>query len=646
MAKIGRNTATAGLARRRRTFHPGGTALVLCLLAAAPLQAQDQSAAGAETAAPAAAAANVITAAAIGVFDAVKYPDDFAHLDYVNPEAPKGGEISEWAFGGFDSFNPYTIKGRAAALSTVMLEPLMTGTADEIGSAYCLLCQSIEYPEDRSWVVFTLRPEAKFSDGTPVTAEDVLFSYETFRDKGLSSFRAVISQQVESAEVVGPGKIRFTFKPDYPKRDLIQSVGSLDVFSKADFERNHRNLEDTSVTPYIGSGPYMFDSMDIGRRVVWKRNPDYWGKDLPINIGRYNFDRIRIEYFGDYDAAFEGFKGGIYTFRNEASSLIWATRYDFPAVKNGAVVKAELHDGSIASGQGFILNLRREKFQDARVREALGLMFNFEWSNKTLFYGLYSRVNSFWENSDLAATGTPSAEELALLEPLADKLPPGVLTEDAVMAPVSGESQLDRGNMRRAAKLLDEAGWTAGADGMRRNARGETLRVEFLNDSQTFDRVINPYVENLRRLGVDALMTRVDDAQMTNRERSHDFDILTGALGQDYLPGGGLQQYFGSGSTEDAFNKMGLQSEAVDALIPRIEGATTKQEMTVAVHALDRVLRAYRFWVPQWYKNAHTVAYYDMYEHPETLPPYSLGELDFWWYNAEKAEKLKAAGAF
>lgn len=587
----------------------------------------------------------VITAHGISTFGDLRYAADFAHLDYVNPDAPKGGEIAEWTSGGFDSMNPYTVKGRAAALSTIMLESLMERTADEVDAAYCLLCETIDYPEDRSWVVFNLRPEAVFSDGSPVTADDVLFSYETLRDKGLSSFRAVIAQQIEAAEVLGPKTIKFTFKADFPKRDLIQAIGGLPVFSKADFETKARDLEATTLEPYLGSGPYLYESMDIGTRITYRRNPDYWGKDLPLNRGRHNFDRIRIEYFGDYDAAFEGFKGGAYTFRNEASSLIWATRYDFPAVQNGWVKKAELHNGDVASGQAFIFNLRREKFQDPRVREAIGLMFNFEWSNASLFYGLYARINSFWENSEMAATGLPSDAERALLEPLKDLLPPGVLDQEPVMAPVSGERQLDRRNLRKAAALLDEAGWIVGDDGIRRNDKGETLKVEFLNDSQTFDRVFNPYVENLRALGIDASLNRVDDAQMTNRTRSHDFDIITGNLGGSLTPGSELQQTFGSKSVDDIFNLMGLQSEAVDRLIAVIEGAKSREELNVAVRALDRVLRADRFWVPQWFKDKHTVAYYDMYEHPETLPPYALGELDFWWYNAEKAAALKAAGA-
>jgi microcin C transport system substrate-binding protein len=307
-----------------------------------------------------------------------------------------------------------------------------------------------------------------------------------------------------------------------------------------------------------------------------------------------------------------------------------------------------LPDGTIATGQSFIFNLRRAKFQDPRVREAIALMFNFEWSNEALFYGLYDRINSFWENSELAAEGLPSPEELALLEPLADILPPGVLGAEPVNAPVSTTRQLDRANLRRASALLDEAGWTVGDDGLRRNAQGRLLSVEFLNDSQSFERLINPYVENLRALGVDAVHTRVDSAQATNRERppEYDFDIITHQMPMSYIPGAGLRQYFGSASADDSvFNKMGLRSEAVDRLIAAVEAAETPEQLEPAVKALDRVLRAERFWVPQWYKAAHTVAYFDMYRYPDPLPPYALGTLDFWWWDAEAAAELEAAGA-
>ncbi len=593
------------------------------------------------------AAAGTIVAHGVSTFGDLALPADFPHLRYVNPDAPKGGEMSQWAPGGFDSYNPYTIKGRAAALSTVMLESLLTAPADEIGAAYCLLCETVEYPPSRDWAIFTLREGIRFSDGTPMTSADVLFSYEQLRDKGLSSFRAVIAQMVAKAEVLDDRRVRFTFTPDYPRRDVIQAAGGLPIFSKADLEADHRDLGESSNLPYVGSGPYLFDRADIGRSVSWKRNPDYWGANLPINIGRNNFDRIRIEYFGDYESAFEAFKAGEYRFRNEASSIIWATRYDFPAFTQGWVKKEELADGNVANGQAWAINLRRPQFQDVRVREALGLLFNFEWANQTLFYGLYERVKGFWDNSPLSASGLPTPGELALLEPLRADLPEAVFTADAFVPPVSGERQLDRGNLRRAAQLLDAAGWVipeGARDGLRRKD-GQTLRVQILNESQTFDRVINPYVQNLRAAGIDAVHERVDDAQLEDRKRNHDFDLINVHMGQDMIPGAGLQQYFGSKATGDVFNAMGLANPAVDALITQVEAATTQDELTTRVHALDRVLRALHFWVPQWFKGKHTVAYWDMYAHPETLPPYSLGELDFWWYDADKAAKLKEAGA-
>ena len=578
--------------------------------------------------------------------DPPKYAADFAHLDYVNPDAPKGGEISIATYGTFDSFNPYTEKGVAAALATIGYEDMMTGTADEIGALYCLICETIEYPADKSWVIFNMRPEARFSDGTPMTADDVLFTYDLFLKDGLPSFSTVLGQFVEKAEVLDAHRVKYTFKADSPVRDRIQIAGGMLVVSKKWFTETGARLDESRDDPGVGSGPYMLDSFKANQRVSYKRNPDYWGKDLPINVGRNNFDRIRVEYFGDPTAAFEGFKSGAFTFRNENSSKNWATGYDFPALTKGWVIKAELADGNMANGQSFVFNLRREKFSDPRVREAIGLMFNFEWSNTTLFYGLYARINSFWENSDLAATGLPSPDELTLLEPLKDKIPPAVFTEDPVMAPVSGDKQLDRGNLRKASALLDEAGWEVGDDGMRRNAKGETLKVEFLEDDDAFSRVINPFVENLRKLGVDASLGIIDSAQYEDRTRKFDFDIITDQLPTGYEPGSGLRQYFGSEGVNDVFNTPGLADLAVDALITNVLNADTRAKLQPSVKALDRVLRALKFRVPQWYKNKHTVAYFDMYEHPETLPPFARGELDFWWYNADKAAALKAAGAF
>jgi microcin C transport system substrate-binding protein len=591
--------------------------------------------------------AETIKAHGISTFGPLKYAADFPHLEYVNPDAPQGGEMSIWGFGSFDTMNPYTVKGRAGGLSTVFYEKLLTETADEIGATYGLLAESLEYPEDRSEVIFNLRPEARFADGTPLTAEDVKFTVELFREKGLNSFRTQLKRKLESIEILGPHRIRFVFKKGIPTRDLPAEMGSLPVFSKAFYEANNQDLEQPSMLPMMGSGPYILDRVDEGKTLVYRKNPDYWGQGLPINIGRNNFETIRVEYFGDYGAAFEGFKGGIYHFRNEASSKIWATGYDFPAMTNGHVVKAELPHGEKGPNQSFIFNLRREKFSDPRVREAIGLMFNFEWSNETLFYGLYQRDSSFWANTDLAASGLPSAAELALLEPLADQLPEGVLTQEPFSYPDGSKRQLDRGALRRASALLEEAGWTVGDDGLRRNAAGEVLSLEILDDSPTFDRVLKPYVENLRALGIDARHERVDNAQMTRRERppEYDFDMISGFLTTGYEPGSELRQYFGAETANNsAFNKMGLASPVVDALIEHVVAAETQEDMKTAVRALDRVLRALKFSVPEWFKGAHTVAYYDMYGHPDPLPPYALGHLDFWWYDAAKAEKLRDAG--
>lgn len=587
-----------------------------------------------------------IIAHGISTFGDLKYPADFTHLDYVNPDAPKGGEMSLPSFGTFDSMNPYTSKGRAGALSSIFFEDIMVSTLDETGSLYCLLCESIEYPEGREWVIFTLRPEVAFSDGSPMTAEDVLFTYTILLEEGLPSFRAVLPQTIAGAEVLDDRRIRFDFEPASPIRDRIQTAGSLPVFSKAWFDENDAGLDESRLEPAVGSGPYILDRYDINQRIVYRRNPDYWGRDLPINAGRNNFDTIRIEYFGDSNAAFEGFKAGAYHFRQESSSKTWATGYDFPGIANGTVIKTELPDGNMASGQSFVMNLRREKFDDPRVREAIQLMFNFEWSNETLFYGLYDRINSFWENSELAATGTPTEGELAILRPLVEEglLDESILTESAVMAPTSGERQLDRGNLRRASALLDEAGWTVGADG-KRSKDGRTLSVEIIEDSPTFDRVINPYVQNLIALGIDAKYSRIDPAQYTDRTRKHDFDMFTDQFPMAYEPGAGLKQYFGTDGVNDSFNSAGISDPAVDRLIDVILRADTREALLPAVQSLDRVLRAKRFWVPQWYNNAYFVAYFDKYAHPDVLPPYSLGHLDIWWVDPDKEAALRAKGA-
>jgi len=593
---------------------------------------------------------NITVAHGFTNFGELKYAADFVHLDYVNPDAPKGGEISQWAPGTFDSFNPSSRKGVVAALATLPQEPVFTATADDPYGTYCYLCETIEYPDSRDWVIFNMRQDVYFSDGTPMTAEDFKFTFDMYGEQGISEYRNIIEGFIESVELLDTYRVKFTFTDEAPRRDILGIAGGTRVFSKAWFEKNEVRLDEASDVPFLGTGPYLLDSFDIGRRLVYKRDPNWWGADLPINIGRNNFETIRVEYFADSSAAFEGFKSGAYTFRAENSSKEWATGYNFPALESGYVIKAELPNGNIGTAQSFIFNLDKPRFQDRRVREAIGMMFNFEWSNKSLFFGLYERVNSFWENSDLEARGLPTAAEIAILQPLVDDglLDAAILTSEPRMATASSSADraLDRGNLRRASALLDEAGWIAGENGVR-SKDGEVLSVSFLQRSPAFDRIVNPIVENLQRLGVDAKLDRVDTSQYVDRTRSGDYDIVNHTFGMTVEPGVGLRQWYGSETADDSSrNLMRLRNPAVDVIMESIIAASTLEDLATGTHALDRVLRSESFWIPQWYKDVHTVAYYDMYRYPDPLPPLARGEMDFWWYDADAAERLKAAGAF
>jgi microcin C transport system substrate-binding protein len=625
---VGTKIARAGLA--------AGFGLLLAAATAIAVRAQDQT---------------VIVSHGISTFGDLPLPADFTHLPYVNPDAPKGGEISEWAPGSFDSFNPYTIQGNAAALSSIFYESILSGTLDDVSAAYCLLCETMEYPEDRSWVIFNLRKDVTFSDGTPFTAEDVLFSYELFRDKGIPEYRSVANDKFQSVEVLDPYRIKFTFAPGAPFRDMPAQAGSTTIFSKAHYEANNLDLEKSSLKPFLGTGPYVLESFKPGQQVIFKRDEDYWGETHPLNVGQNNFDRIRIEYFGDDNAAMEAFKAGVYTFRNESLPKRWANDYEFPAVAAGDIVKEVIPSGNIAGGQSIIFNLRREQFQDPRVRQAIGLVFNFEWSNKALFFGLFARINSIWENSDMAATGVPTPGEVALLQPLVDEglLPASILTDEVPMGSVSSaDTALDRRNLRRASALLDEAGWEVGDDGMRRNARGETLRMAMIHSRTDLLPVMNAYVENLRALGVDASFDIIDDPQLQERASPPNFDfdaVPTTVVNGGLEPGGVLQQAWSSIAKDNSSrNRMGYADPAVDRLLDLAEDAKSREELTNVIRALDRVLRSQHVLVPRYYKRDNWVAYYNMYERPDPLPPYALGEMSIWWYNAEKADALRAKG--
>ena len=597
------------------------------------------------TLATVASAQETIKSYGISKFGELKYPENFAYLDYVNPNAPKGGEYSTWAFGSFDSFHPYIAKGRAAVGASIQFESLMIGTSDEPDSMYGLLAESLEYPTDYSWAIFYLRPEARFSDGSPVTADDVVFSQTILQEKGIPSIQTFFAEAYESVEALDAHTVKFTFSEPSDTNDMVMQAASTTVFSKAWWEG--RDFAESTLDVPMGSAEYILDSMDVGKTVTYRLRDDYWGKDLPINIGRSNFETLRFEYYADPTAAFEGFKAGETTFRTENSSLKWAQDYNFPAIEKEWVQRVELPDGNIAQAQGFFYNIRKAPFDDIKVRQAIGLMFNFEWANETLFFGLYERVESFWGNSALEAQGTIPADELAILEPFREHLPESVFTQTTYIPPKSGTQQLDRAQVRAAGKLLDEAGWLVGDDGIRRNAKGAVLAIDILNNSPAFDRIINPYIENLKKLGIDATHTRVDSAQYTERRRSFDFDMLVSTYVNSVTPGLGLKQWYGSENADvPSRNIVGLKNEAIDALLEIVIASETRDALNLNTRALDRALRSLHIWVPQWYKDVHTVAYLDVYRHPENMPPYSLGDTDFWWYDAERAAELEAEGAF
>ena len=575
----------------------------------------------------------------ISSFGNLKYPKNFTHLDYVNPVAPKDGEISTWAFGTFDSLNRYIVKGNAAGSGNIFIETLMVETADEPDSMYGLLAESIEYPEDRSFAIFNIRPEAKFSDGSKVTATDVVFSHNILLEKGIPSLKQLFAD-IDKVEALSPSKVKFSFKEPSDNNEMLMLVASSSVFSKKFFST--RDFAESSLEPMLGSGPYILDEIEVGKRLIYKLNDNYWGKDLAINKGRNNFKKIRYEYYADTTAAFEGFKAGEYSFRSENSSQKWAQDYNFPAIEKGIIKKETLPDGNLGSAQAFFFNLRLDKFKDPKIREAIGLMFNFEWSNKTLFYGLYDRVTSFWENSDMQAYGEISVEELEILNPLKNYFPRSVFDNHAFIPPISKPDKIDRKNRRKATKLFKESGWTL-IDGKLKNKNGKSFSLEILNYSPAFDRIINPFIENLKLLGIDAKHTRIDSTQYTERVRNFEWEIITSTYGNSLTPGLELVQQYSSKTADiPSRNLVGLKNEGIDILINLASKAKTREELNLIIKSLDRSLRSLHLWVPQWYKNVHTIAYKNQYSYPNNLPPFELGAFDFWWFDNKKAEILES----
>ncbi len=580
----------------------------------------------------------------ISVFGDLKYPPDFQHFDYVNPNAPKGGKIATIgvvANNTFDSFNDFILKGDAAQGLGLLFDSLMVRAYDEPDAVYGLIAKSADVEMDKDGikrgVTFALREEATFADGTPVTAEDVCGTYKLMSTLANERIKITI-RDVDACEVLGPHDVHYAFKGQNT-RDLPNTIAQLPVLSQAYYAKV--DFSKSTLEPPLGSGPYKIGRFKQGEFVSYERRDDYWAKDLPVNRGQYNFNEVRYEYFRDRTAGFEALKKGILDLREEYVSRDWARAYDFPAVKDGRVIKEELPDETPSGAQGFFFNLRREKFQDIRTRQALNLAFDFEWMNANLFFGSYERTASFFELSPLKAEGKPAAEELAILEPYGKDLRPEVF--DAAPLPrVTDGSGQDRKLLREASQLLDDAGWTL--DGStRRNAKGEPLVIEALLDSPGFERVFAPYINSLRQLGIDATMRIVDEAQYQDRLKNFDFDIISSRFSSDVTPGSELRVFFGtqSANAPGSYNLSGVASPAVDGLIDRIIAAKSRAELDIAGRALDRVLRAEQFWVPNWYKASQWVAYWDIFGRPATKPKYDRGITTTWWYDEAKAANMK-----
>jgi microcin C transport system substrate-binding protein len=601
----------------------------------------------------------------LSVFGELKYPPGFKHFDYVNPDAPKGGRLITLGTSGsttFDSFNAFILKGDSAHGLESLFDSLMARANDEPDAVYGLIAKDAEVADDGMSVTFHLRPEAKFADGTPVTADDVVFSFTTLKEKGHPSI-AMSLRDVEAAEAVDPGTVRYTFKGTLV-RDLPVIVASLPVLSKA-FYSAHK-FEETSLVPPLGSGPYKIRDFKPGTYVTYERRKDYWAKDLNVNVGRFNFDEIRYDYFRDRNVELQNLLSGTVDLREEFTSVNWATGYNVPAVKDGRLIRDTLPDERPSGAQGFFINTRRPKFQDIRVREALGLAFDFEWSNKNLFFDLYKRTQSFFENSDMKASGPPGPKELALLEPYRDKLSPAVFGEPYV-PPVTDGTGIPRENLKRAKELLEAAGWkilpekadsgdcgffcsvlrtvgvgSAPAVNVARNAAGEPLDVEFLIFEEGFERIIAPYVKNLRLIGVQATIRQVDPAQYERRMKSFDFDVGIQRYSLRLTPGIELKSFWGSEAAkmDGSYNLAGITDPVVDDLIDKVIAAKSREDLVAATRAIDRVLRAGHYWVPHWYKPSHNVAYWNKFSRPAVQPKYDDGIVDTWWYDSAKAAAL------
>ena len=578
----------------------------------------------------------------ISAFGDLKYQRDFKFFNYVNPDAPKGGKIRLPGIDSFDSLNPYILRGVPAAGVGLIHATLMERANDEPDALYGLVAESVLLAPDKKAITFKLRPTAKFSDGSQITADDVVFTFQTLVKKGHPKFRFIFAG-VASVKASAKHSVTFTFKAP-GNRDLPLQIAGLPVLSKRYYQKVP--FDKTTMTAPPGAGPYRVAKVEPGRSIVYQRIKNHWANRLPVMRGRYNFNLVQYDYFRDRDIAFQAFFAKSYDFREEFTSRNWATQYNNKLpIKDGRIVRETLPDATPSGVQAFFFNMRRAKFKDRRVRSALDLAFDYEWTNKTLFYSLYERTNSMFANSPLAANKLPTTDEIKLLEPLRGKVPDEVFSK-VYQSPKTDGTGRNRSNLRKAARLLRQAGWKIVNNQLVAKS-GKPLTIEFLLFESSFQMVINPYVQNLKRIGIAARIRIVDVANFQHRMQQYDFDVVVQRYVQNNTPGIEQKTYFSSKMADvpGSRNLAGIKNPAVDYLINKVIDASSRKELITAVHALDRVLMWNQYMVPQWYKGVHNIAYWDKFERPMVKPKFDLGMLDTWWYSLGKAAMIRAGKA-
>lgn len=589
---------------------------------------------------PATAAETVKPVHGLSLHGDPKYPADFKNLEYVNPDAPKGGEIRLAAQGTFDNLNSFIIKGVAAPGIGMIYETLMSNAEDEAFSEYGQVAETVEMPEDRSYVTFNLRPQAKFSDGKSLTADDVVWTFETLMKKGHPFYRSYYAH-VKEAKVESPHRVTFVFDMK-DNRELPMIMGQMPILPKHYWA--DKNFEATTLTPPVGSGPYKVKSVDTGRRIVYERVKDWWAKDLPVNKGQYNFDTIVYDLYRDETVLLQALFAGAYDFRSENVAKSWNQEYGGQKpVKDGLIKKEEIEHSIPTGMQAFSYNTRRPVFQDKAVREALNYAFDFEWSNKQFAFGSYKRSSSFFANSELASSGLPSGRELEILEQFRGQVPDEVFTAEYKNPTTNGTGQDMRANLSHAKKILTDAGWVMGKSGVLEK-NGVPLRFEILSNSDTFQRWVNPFIANLKKIGVEMKFRVVDTAQYQNRLDSFDFDMTIGSFPQSLSPGNEQRDFWGSDKADinGSRNIIGIKNPVIDKLIEMLIVAGDRDELIAVSRALDRVLLWNFYVIPQWHHNKHRIAYWDKFGRPAIAPKYGLGVPDTWWYDADKAARTTA----